>query len=79
MYGCLPYGPVIITIIIAVISIVLYATDMGQNTAPYEIDKNVHVKTSKIIILWSYVHCTPHAHMHSHTTCTHAFTHHMHT
>ena len=38
-------------IMLAVISIALYLTDKGEHTALYKINKNIHIKTSKIMIL----------------------------
>ena len=51
-------------IIIAVISIALYLTDMGELTALYKINNNVYIKTSKIInyvVIILY-----HTHTHTH-------------
>ena len=41
----------LITIITAVFSISLYLADKGERTALYKINKNVYIKTSKIIII----------------------------
>ena len=42
---------IIMTKIIAIISIAPYHTDMGEHTALYKINKNVYIKTSKTIIM----------------------------
>ena len=42
---------IIIIIIIAVIFITPYLTDSGEHTALYKINKNVCIKTSKIMII----------------------------
>ena len=59
---------------IAVISVAPCLTNTVECTALYKINKNVHIKTSKIIILMIYIvllaHAPPpppHTHIHSHT------------
>ena len=42
---------IIIIIIIAVISIEPYLTDMGEHNTLYKINKNVHIKTSRTLIV----------------------------
>lgn len=40
-------------IIIAVISVALYLTNKGEHAVLYKINKNVYIKASKIIIIYS--------------------------
>ena len=54
-------------IIIAVISIALYLTDMGELTALYKINNNVYIKTSKIINYVVIILYHTHTHTHTHT------------
>ena len=40
-----------IIVILGAISVVLYLTNKGEHTVIYKINKNVYIKTSKIIIV----------------------------
>ena len=40
-----------IIVILGTISVVLYLTNKGEHTMLYKINKNVYIKTSKIIIV----------------------------
>ena len=44
---------IIMTKIIAIISIAPYLTDMGEHAALYKTNKNVYIKTSKSVIMYS--------------------------
>ena len=56
----------LVTIIISVVSIAVYLTDKGQHIMLYKINKNVYIRTSKIITIVIILYSS---HTHMHTQC----------